>query len=315
MNKMSLLRHLISTLVAVLIFTGFIGSQIFMGIPLFGATNISSASPDYFAWNDVIGWLDYYNTNTVNVDSYKISGYASSSAGNILMDCATTASGNICGSSPFYVFNSSGTGGFAGWGWNDIYGWISFCGVPAPSTSTPGCITSTYQYALSVSQTTGDFSGWAWNDVAGWISFNCNDPNSSGCSPVAFKVNTSWRPTSTSAGLESSTFDTGISSGAQLNSFLWKGSRPNGTEARFQFAVSNSSSGPWTYIGPDGGTSSFFSSQPDKVTVFGPSTAQSSGSYNAFKDFRYFRYRIILVSDIAQRYTPRIDDVIINWSP
>lgn len=62
-------------------------------------TNINSSATSSVAWDDIIGWLDFYNTNIVQVKGTRLEGYASSSVGDISLDCATTRSGNICGSS------------------------------------------------------------------------------------------------------------------------------------------------------------------------------------------------------------------------
>jgi hypothetical protein len=267
------------------------------------ATNIDSVNR--WAWNDLIGWIDFYGPGTVNVSSQNLSGYASSSAGDISLDCATTRAGDICYMSNYRVTND-GTGNLAGWGWNDIYGWISFCGGQSTS-SCPG----TTIYQVKINGDTGDFRDYAWNDIAGWISF-CGTPgDGSGCASTtnAYKVNTSWRATSTSGYLDSSVYDTGVAGGAQLNSVLWQGELPSDTSVRFKFAASNSSSGPWEYLGPQGTTS------PDDY--YGPVSPNVSYrlNYILHSDKRYFRYRVILVSDQAQRKTPRIDDIIVNWSP
>lgn len=261
------------------------------------ATNISSNPSEHWAWNDIIGWINFYNTNTVNVTSQKLTGYADSPAGYISLDCATSPNGDICAQSNYKVLNN-GAGDLSGWAWNDQYGWISFCG----GQNTPDC-PGTNAYQVLINPSTGVFTGWAWNDTAGWISFNCSDTN--GCGTSNYKVITSWRATSTTGYLESSTFDTSINGGAHLNSFLWRGNQPVGTLVRFQFAVSNSSSGPWTFWGPNGS---------DSYYVVGPDTPQTL-NYSLFNNYRYFRYRATLVSNQAQTETPRIDEIIINWSP
>lgn len=278
----------------------FVGGLIFAA---FSATNIDSSNR--WAWNDLIGWIDFYSSNTVNVNSQQLTGYASSSAGDISLDCATTRSGNICNQSNYKVIND-GMGNLSGWGWNDNYGWISFCGGQNTSTC-PGSVI----YQVKINPTTGDFSDYAWNDIAGWISF-CGTPGGGGgcaSSTYAYKVNTLWRATSTSGYLDSSIYDTGVSGGAQINYILWKGNLPSGTEVRFKLASSNSSSGPWNFIGPNGLT--------DDSDYYGPVPPNSSYKINYIlhSNHRYFRYRIILVSDQAQKNSPRVDDIIINWSP
>ncbi len=111
-------------------------------------------------------------------------------------------------------------------------------------------------------------------------------------------------PQQTSSTLDSSIFDLGSS--AQINSLLWQGSKPAGTTVQFQLAVSNSSSGPWTYVGSDGTTNTWFT-----PTAGSPLTL----SYSTFNGYRYMRYRVFMQSDTSGALLPRIDDVVVNWSP
>ena len=262
--------------------------------PAHAATNISSSTTEHWAWNDIIGWINFYATDTVTVSSNATTtGYASSSAGDISLDCATTRSGNICSSSSYGARND-GSGNYSGWGWNDQYGWISFwCG------NNNGCGASNYRVFINSS---GNFNNYAWNDLIGWISFNCGNT----VCPPDYKVVTSWRPTSTTATLESSTFDTGVSAGAQINSVLWHGDMPVGTAVQFQFASSNASSGPWTFMGTDGTSSTFYNTGPN---------ASLKINYSQNNNKRYFRYKAFILSDDTQTLSPRVDDIFVNWSP
>ncbi len=269
---------------------------IFIGcIVVDGATNISSVANEHWAWNDIVGWIDLYTTNTVSVSSQKLTGYASSSAGDVSLDCATTSAGNICGVSNYGVTND-GLGNLSGYAWNDTYGWISF-----DCNNNNGCSSSTYR--VYIDPDNGDFHNYAWNDVAGWFSFNCAEPNVCGASN--YRAKTSWTATSTTGTLDSTVYDTGTAKGAQLNSFVWKGLEPANTDVKFQFAVSNASSGPWTFVGPDGTENTYYTPAAD--------TSQKLDYFN-FNDYRYFRYRVVLVSDRSQRVSPRVDDVLVNWS-
>lgn len=268
-------------------------------------TNISPGSSAHWAWNDEIGWIDFYTTNSVTVSAAQLTGYASSSAGSISLDCATSPSGNICGSSNYKVTND-GSGDLAGWAWNDEIGWISFYWGDTSSTyptATTTALCQSYGSYCGVSISSGVFQGWAWNDTVGWIDFNCD--NGGGiCGTSNFNVTTSWIPQAATGTVDSETFDTGVANGAELNSVTWKGSLPAGTSVGFQFAVSNSSSGPWNYIGPDGTSATTYS---------GLFNAPISLNYSL--NGRYFRYRTILTTNTAQTATPRVDDVIVNWSP
>lgn len=152
-------------------------------------------STDKWAWNDLIGWLDFgYAVGNVKVYNDRLEGYASSSVGNIALNCNSTPKNDICATSNFKVSND-GSGNLAGWAWNDGIGWVSFCGNASGGSTLSGsnwvCPASpTYQ--VSISASTGEFSGWAWNDIKGWVSFNCS--NTSTCGTVNYKVKTDWRP-------------------------------------------------------------------------------------------------------------------------
>jgi hypothetical protein len=261
------------------------------------ATNISATPSEHYAWNDLIGWIDFYNggTGNVNVGSTQLSGYASSSLAQVSLDCATTPIGSICGTSNYKVTND-GLGSLAGYAWNDAVGWISF------SCVNHGCASSTY--GVAVSALTGIFSNYAWNDLIGWISFNCADISVCGVSD--YKVKTSWSATSTAATLDSSTYDTGVTTGAQLVSVIYQGNVPSGTAVQFQFATSTSSSGPWSYAGPDGTSATYYSAAANTSMEL---------DYSAHVGARYFRYRVTLISNVAQTLTPRIDDIVVSWTP
>jgi hypothetical protein len=258
------------------------------------ATNINATYR--YAWNDVIGWIDFYQTGNVNVSSAQLTGYATSSVGYIALDCATSPNGNICTTSNFKVSND-GSGNLTGWAYNDAIGWISF---------DSGTATSSYPYQVTINNSTGEFSGWAWNDIVGWISFNCSNTNT--CAASDYKVKTSWASSPLTAELTSSIFDTGVSTGAAVNTIMWQGNQPTGTSVKFQIA-SDATSTPasWNYKGPDGSNTTYYAPTDSGVP------AQINSAYH--NNHRYFRYKIFLVSDSGRTQSPRVDDVIINWSP
>ena len=113
--------------------------------------------------------------------------------------------------------------------------------------------------------------------------------------------------TQTSGTIQSATFDTGVTSGAAFNSIFWRGTQPAGTSVQFQFAVSNSSAGPWTYKGPDGSSATFY-------TPTGPGIPKTL-YFTIVNGFRYFRYAMTLTSNSAGTATPNATSVIVNWSP
>jgi hypothetical protein len=124
-----------------------------------------------------------------------------------------------------------------------------------------------------------------------------------------FKSQNSYAASGT---LDSATLDTRVASGTQLNSLVWWGSKPSNSIVEFQFAVSNSSSGPWTtFVGPDGSSGSYFiGSSGAPITL-----TSATGGLTLFNGYRYFRYRTILFADSTGLLSPVINAVSINWSP
>ena len=78
------------------------------------------------------------------------------------------------------------------------------------------------------------------------------------------------------------------------------------------FAVSNSSSGPWSYVGSDGTSNTY-------VTPTGPNVSKNlvstSNGYALFSGYRYFRYRVYLGASSGNTQSPIVNDVVVNWSP
>lgn len=114
--------------------------------------------------------------------------------------------------------------------------------------------------------------------------------------------------------LVSPTFDTYAVNGANFNWILWKGSAPAGTRVRLQLATSNSSGGPFTFIGRSGTTC-------NSTTFYEPAvnTSVEIGCQSDHNNKRYFRYKAQLCSSSdcssSGTQTPTVDDVIVNWSP
>ena len=129
-------------------------------------------------------------------------------------------------------------------------------------------------------------------------------------SAASFSPAASASSTGASGTLDSEPFDTNVISGAQLNSFVWQGSQPSGTSVKFQFAVSNTSSGPWAYMGPDGSSNTYFTNNPGIPINF----FTGSNGYSLFGGYRYFSYRTFLYTS-STSVTPVINEVSVNWSP
>jgi hypothetical protein len=285
---------------------GFFIAFLFTPVPAaLAATNINSSAAQHSAWNDEVGWIDFYTTGNVNVISSQLQGYASSSAGAIALDCATSPSGSCAIN---YDVNNDGAGNLSGWAWNDEVGWISFYWGNASANPTAGttALCQSYNGYCGVTiDSTGVFHGWAWNDTVGWISFNCADTS---CGSLSFDVATAWVAQPKTGTLDSQTFDTGVAGGAQLNSITWKGNVPSGTSVGFQIAVSANSSGPWNFVGPDGTSGTIYAGS-------GITGALIPLSNYASLIGRYFRYRVILSTNTGQTATPQVTSVVVNWSP
>lgn len=274
-----------------------------------------------WAWNDVVGWMDfrYVENPNVNVTSTEIQGYASSSVGFISLHCDPLYGppGTSCNPVNYKVTNTNGT--LSGWGWSDQIGWVSFnCNNTGIGNT---CATSNY----GVTITDGEFGGWAWNDVIGWISFSSNncdtDDNgfwdSGSCGgdnattpvqpPGGYGVTTTWGTGPVTGNLTSSIFDTNDADGVALNTIMWQGTLNSG-DVKFHIASSNNSNGPWNFIGPDGTSATYYGSGA------GPNI-QTEISLSDHNNVRYFRYKIFLDSDASGTQSPQVDDVIISYSP
>lgn len=284
------------------------------------ASNIGSSATTSMAWNDVVGWIDFYvNNNGVIVQSSELKRWAEVddvSGGYMALNCDSIPPGGSIDCSPsFSVTNSSTTGDLAGWGWSDDYGWISF------ASTTP------YTYGVDIGCLTGDFTGFAWNDVIGWISFNCaNDHDAATGGTQAYcaanggydyKVNTTWRcgdpeNETTDHYLESVTFDTGSTDGFAINSIYWEGTLPADATIGFQIAVSTSTTfSSADFLGPDGTISTIY--QPGTGDTGGGGAIIINGAnHHAFESgYRYFRYRVYLDKLTT---SPVVSEVNINWT-
>ena len=79
----------------------------------------------------------------------------------------------------------------------------------------------------------------------------------------------------------------------------WTKTTPSGTSIQFQVAGSNSDSGPFNFVGPDGTLTSFFTS--------------SGASLSQFSGLRYLQYKACLATT-SNAVTPTLSDVIICYT-
>ena len=108
------------------------------------------------------------------------------------------------------------------------------------------------------------------------------------------------RPASGSGTFVSSTKDAnpGVGRTATWGTISWNATVPAGTTLQFQAAASNSASGPFTFVGPDGTAATFFTN--------GASLAQFNGR-------RYLKYKAVLTTSNSN-VTPTIDDVTVCFN-
>ncbi|HXK37854.1 MAG TPA: prepilin-type N-terminal cleavage/methylation domain-containing protein [Candidatus Paceibacterota bacterium] len=76
--------------------------------------------------------------------------------------------------------------------------------------------------------------------------------------------------------------------------------QPAGTEAKFQLATANATSGPWVFIGPNGTTTSYYTATTTDIS------AVSSGK-------QFFKYKLYLTTTDSAK-TPVVDDVSFTFS-
>ena len=305
----------------------------FSATVIFALTNIDATYPNYYAWSDIIGWINFLDTNTVYVQHNKLRGYATYGPPGgpynyISLDCATGPADSNCAVN--YNVTNDGYGNLSGWAWSDEIGWISFdCHNPETGGSAPNysCIQSNYQTKID---SNGYFHGWAWNDAIGWISFNCNQTETGDlCGTSNYKVKTNWQSGPIKANLISGTFDTGKPKGAAFNYIVWEGTL-NGGSVKFQFATSNcdngatnsphcdqnvgwggnKASGDGAFLGPGGS-----SAETDAYSPMGPNSPIELLNQATHNNKRYYRYKMYLETSNDQSATPVVEDVIVNWSP
>jgi hypothetical protein len=270
----------------------------------YAATNIDTQGVgEKWGWNNVFGWVDMAITNTVNVSSSTVAGYASSSIGDIMFDCASTRAGNTCATANFKTAND-GTGLLSGWAWNDLIGWISMSGTTGDGQA--------YQVHIDPA---GDninsyFNGWAWSDVVGWITFNCNDYGAAFCSATStYKTQTSAGASPMDAEFVSSIFDIGTTTGL-LNTITWHGSQPSGTSVKFQIATATSTAALSGSASTVFAGSNWIDVNPAPAS---PVRLTPSVAGVPVENRQYFRYRAALATPGTSGL--QIDDIIVNWSP
>ncbi len=114
-------------------------------------------------------------------------------------------------------------------------------------------------------------------------------------------------PSLSSAELTSSIFDISISTGVAINTIMWQGVQVVSANVQFQIA-SDSISTPttWNYKGPDGTNTTYYTPTGPNIPI------QVNLAHH--NNHRFFRYKIFLSFSPGATQSPRVDDVIINYS-
>lgn len=267
----------------------------------FAATNIDTlGAGEKWGWNDIMGWIDMKSTNTVMVGS-TVEGYASSSLGDISFDCATMRTSPGC-TNPNFKTTKDENGLLSGWAWNDTVGWISMSGT---TTDAQAYQARVVPYGDGIRSY---LRGFGWNDVVGWVNFDCLD--SSSCASNAYKTQTDADAalSSPSAEFVSKLFDMGTSAGV-LNTIAWRGSQPSGATVEFKIATGTATS---TLMGDMDTVFAASSWIPVSAYPAGPTKLTQALVGVPVEGRRYFRYRVRLS---GAGNSPRIDDILIGWSP
>ncbi|HKQ51821.1 MAG TPA: MBG domain-containing protein, partial [Pyrinomonadaceae bacterium] len=154
----------------------------------------------------------------------------------------------------------------------------------AYATGTPAYVTSTASAYAGGRRTTSANSGVSWTGTTPDTSFKVT-------------MNSGFK---TSGDFVSSLKDANPAAGFTANwgAFSWTATTPANTTLKFQAAASNSANGPFTYVGPDGTASTFFT---------------SGNSLSQFNGKRYLRYKAFFTSTNSAA-TPTINDVTVCFT-
>ncbi len=101
--------------------------------------------------------------------------------------------------------------------------------------------------------------------------------------------------------IESSTLDTG-SAHVAYNWIKWTGTAPVNTAIKFQLATSENIAGPWSYVGPNGTASTYYTNGAGEFI-----------NYNFHLNKRYARYKLFLENNNSLQ-PPTLEEVIISYS-
>ncbi|MBV9493437.1 MAG: carboxypeptidase regulatory-like domain-containing protein, partial [Acidobacteria bacterium] len=240
-------------------------------------------------------------TVTANVTKVDASLWCSGCSGtnpNITMELRTTASSQPVMTAGGLLGSSTVTG--------------TSSGVPAPFSFTFNVpLTAGTQYAVVVRLVSNRATGTqAWSASSGDVmtggrrvtctTTTCSNPTGTNANSDLLFIEYNTTPTvyATSGTLVSVVRDSGAVAGSSANwsTLSWTATTPANTSVQFQAAASNSASGPFNFVGPDGTAATFF-------TTSGASLSQFNGK-------RYLKTKAIL-STTDTTTTPTLSDVTV----
>ncbi len=219
---------------------------------------------------------------------------------NITVEIRTTSGGNPVMTAGGLLATQSIAGTSSGSG-----------GFLTATFTTPATVTAAVQYGIVVrlvsNRTTGT-QAWAatsGDTYAGGRRKTCstttcaNPTGSNANSDLIFREHV-YAGFTTSGDLVSSLKDANPAAGNTANwgTFSWTATTPASTAVKFQAAASNNSSGPFSFVGPDGTASTFY-------TTSGGSLAQFNGK-------RYLKYKALLTG--ISSASPTLSDVTVCFT-
>jgi hypothetical protein len=210
------------------------------------------------------------------------------STGPIIVEIRNTTASALPGTTVLATTTFDGVGGTNAW--NSI------------AFSTPATVSSGTRYAIVLRAATGgDYRAVRSNNNAyangvWYTSSNSGGAWSSQTTDLAFRTYVTPVSYASSGNLVSSVKDSNpaIGSETRWTRLSWTADAPANTQVRFQAAGSNSASGPFNFVGPDGTANSFFTT--------------SNASLSQFNGFRYLKYKAYL-STTSTAATPTLNDV------
>ena len=249
-----------------------------------------------------------FNAGNITSTQFLAQTFTAGSAGNLtkalfLLGLASGTSGTLLVEVHNTVSGAPGATVLA----SAVLGPITNVGTGASYSVTfasPAAVSAGTVYALVLKPNAGNTafgirgSGNPYSGGAFYISTNSGSTWSPNTTDLYFQDYITPTTLQTSGNLVSSTKDSGAVTGssATWTTLSWTATTPANTTLRFQVAASSSASGPFSFVGPDGTSGTFF-------TTSGASLSQFNGK-------RYLQYKALL-STTVNTVTPVLNDVTV----